>query len=809
MKKHFLLLLFWAVFGNYLYSQTVTVKDISTLKPIASVHIYSPEDKSKIVVTNQAGIADISELKNAEKLEFSILSHHRLKISPGQIAAEGNMIFLTEKSHSLNEVVISGNKTEEKMTDIPQRIDVIKASDIAFMNQPTSAELLQQTGNVFVQKSQAGGGSPVIRGFEANKVLIVIDGVRMNNAIYRGGHLHNVVRLDNAVMDRVEVLFGPSSVIYGSDALGGVMHFFTKKPLLAEKGKGSIVNANAFTRYATAAGEKTGHVNFNIGTERLSFLTGITFSEFGDLRQGKIRPPFYGDWGKRNFYVNRAVGADGIERDSMFVNPDVNMQVGSEYKQYDLLQKVLFKQSEKVSHLLNFQYSNTGNVPRYDRLSETSGANARFAEWYYGPEKRMFLSYTLSLKDAKAYDMANIIAAYQDIDESRHTRRFRNNVRSSRLENVKVYSVNADFQKKIKNHELRYGLEGAVNTVNSTAYSYNIVTDVRGDENTRYPNGGSDFRSAGAYVSHSYEVSPKWIITDGIRVSRVDLSSAFLNTESSFNFPFNEASQSNSAVTGSLGTVYMPGKGWRFALLGSSGFRAPNVDDLAKVFESVPGRVIVPNPDLKPEYTYNIELTTAKTFNENITAEATGWYTLYQNAITTRPYILQGQDSMMYEGRMSIITANVNAMEAYLYGFSGSIKADISEAFSLFSSVNYTYGRINTDSTAYPLDHIPPVFGRTGVQVKIKRFRGELFALYNGWKRLEDYNLIGEDNIRYAHELGTPAWNTLNVRTSYGINKHTQIQVAVENILDKNYRVFASGISAPGRNLIVTLRGNF
>jgi hemoglobin/transferrin/lactoferrin receptor protein len=101
------------------------------------------------------------------------------------------------------------------------------------------------------------------------------------------------------------------------------------------------------------------------------------------------------------------------------------------------------------------------------------------------------------------------------------------------------------------------------------------------------------------------------------------------------------------------------------------------------------------------------------------------------------------------------------------------------------------------------------MFGKTGIQLKIRKFKGEFYALYNGWKSISDYNLAGEDNPQYATVAGTPAWYTLNIRCAFAINKHIQLMGALDNILDTNYRVFASGISAPGRNLTLTLRAGF
>ena len=159
------------------------------------------------------------------------------KISKQELINSNFKIYLTEKTITHDELVISATRTPELKKDISQKVDLIKSSEIKNLNQSSTADLLSSTGSVMVQKSQQGGGSPIIRGFETNKVLIVIDGVRMNNAIYRGGHLQNVITLDNAIIDRVEVLYGPGSVIYGSDALGGVMSFYTKSPQFSSKEK--------------------------------------------------------------------------------------------------------------------------------------------------------------------------------------------------------------------------------------------------------------------------------------------------------------------------------------------------------------------------------------------------------------------------------------------------------------------------------------------------------------------------------------------------------------------------------------------
>jgi len=802
MKKVFTTLLMFCVV-MLAQSQVLHVFDITSLQPLVNVNIYC-ENPVASATTNSKGDADISACKGSGLITLSIVGYHTATYSYSELQAMGMKVGLIQKIYSLDDVVISASKFEEKKEDVVQQVQVIKSRDIEFENQPTMGDVLTMSGNVMVQKSQLGGGSPIIRGFETNKVLMVVDGVRMNNAIYRGGHLQNILTLDNSIMDKVEIVFGPGSVIYGSDALGGVMHFYTKTLQLSDVDGKTMVSGNAFARYATAANEMTGHVDFNIGLKKVAFLTSISYSDFGDLRQGDNRNPFYGDWGKRTWYVDRIDG-----KDSSLVNDNYNIQKYCGYNQVDILEKVLFKQSEHVSHIVNFQFSTSSDIPRYDRLTQGSYENPKYGDWYYGPQLRILGSYTLDLKNEDTwYDNGRVIAAYQHIEESRHDRKFGKNTLNNRTEKVDIVTLNADFAKKIKKNELRYGLEGTYNAVGSTAFTEDIEDGTTGPLDTRYPDGGSSMSSAALYLTDTYEASSKVILNGGIRANYVGLHAEFVDT-TFFPFPFHEVTQNSFAVNGSLGMIYMPGREWRFSIMGSSGFRAPNVDDLSKVFESVPGTVIVPNPELGPEKTLNGEIGIAKGFNERVRVEVVGWYTNYIDAITTQPSTFDGQDSIIYNGEMSQVMTNVNANSAYLYGFSANLEADVTDNFSLTSSLNYTYGRIRTDTTDYPLDHIPPIYGKTSFILKVEKFRGEFYALYSGWKRVDDYNMYGEDNFAYATENGMPAWVTLNLRASYQFNRYLQLQLALENILDQNYRVFASNISAPGRNVVVTLRGSF
>ena len=229
-----------------------------------------------------------------------------------------------------------------------------------------------------------------------------------------------------------------------------------------------------------------------------------------------------------------------------------------------------------------------------------------------------------------------------------------------------------------------------------------------------------------------------------------------------------------------------------------------------KVFDfSIAKRVYVPNADIDPEYTYNADLGIKHQFSK-VRVELTGFYTMFRNAIVGAPFRLNGQDSIIYNSVKSAVYANQNLNKARTYGFSGSVNVDITKKLNLYTTASYTRGRLEKfDGAEIPQDHIPPFFGKTSLSYTEKKVGFELFSIYNGWKKIKDYNPDGEDNQQYATADGMPSWMTLNFRSNFQLCRSVQLQLAVENITDRNYRYFASGFSAPGRNFIMALRANW
>ena len=698
----------------------------------------------------------------------------------------------------LQDVIVLSNKFPTLSKNIVQRVAVLTDKNL-INQQANTADILSQSGQVFVQKSQLGGGSPVIRGFEASRVLLMVDGVRINNAIFRAGHLQNIITIDNMILDRVEINFGPSSTLYGSDALGGVVNLYTHNPKINEKSAWNT-NANLIQRYASGQNENRTHLDINIANNKWAYLTSFTNSSFGNMRQGSSRPNDFPDFGKRLFYVERVNGVDVAQ-----VNYNPNIQKETGYHQTDLLQKILYKPSENVEHLLNVQISNSSNINRYDRLTETSNALPTYAEWYYGPQKRNLVSYKYAVKKLKGYFQEGFVMAnYQNLEESRISRKFKSNNKDFRIEKVNVAGINADFLHSAIKGDVHVGVESYLDFVNSSAHRLNISTNALSGITTRYSDGPTTMGYHALYAQQTKFLDPHWVLNDGIRFNLVTMNAQFKDT-TLMHFPFTQAKQTYGALTGNLGLAYNGANGYRVSFGISSGFRAPNIDDLTKVFDTKTGYVVVPNTDLKPEYTYNGELNVSQT-KRAYAWGASVFYTLFKNAAVVDKFTFNGQSKILYQGVLSEVYAPQNKASAVVYGFNVNGKLDLMYNTNLSATYTYTKGTYKDGTNTMPLDHIPPTYGRIGLKHGTPMLNAELFTMFNGWKHMADYNLNGEDNEQYATNQGMPGWMTFNFATNYNPTKKLSIGFQVENITDKNYRYFASGISAVGRNFILSCK---
>lgn len=783
-------------------AQVATVIDEATGTPLAEATIVA-EGIASLAVTNSKGKADISAFAKAEIIQVRLLGYETRQLSFEEVQNLGYLIKLEPADFDLDQVVISANRRIERDRVIPNRVRKIDPKTIALQNPQTAADLLGASGEVFIQKSQQGGGSPMIRGFSTNRLLIAIDGVRMNTAIFRSGNLQNVISLDPLAMEGTEIIFGPGSVIYGSDAIGGVMSFQTISPQLSTDDT-TVVSGKALARYASANNEKTTHFDINVGGRKWSSVTSFTYTDYGDLRMGSDGPDDY----LRSFSVQRFDSTDVV-----IANPDPEVQLNTGYNQTNLMQKIRFSPSAEWDFTYGFNYSTTSDNPRYDRLIRTKDGVPRAAEWNYGPQVWMLNNLNVTRRQQGGfYDILTLRLAYQRFEESRKDRDFNSPIRFEQEEVVDAYSANLDLTKSLgKGKELIYGVEAILNEVGSAGQRENILDGSLYPSAPRYPE--SEWASYGVYATYRQELGKNLALNAGARYNAFDISARF---DTTFNpLPFSSANIANGAFTGSFGLVYEEYNDVRIGAVVSTGFRAPNIDDIGKVFDSEPGSVVVPNPDLKAEYATNFEFGISKVFAERLKVGVTGYYTLLENAMVRRDFTLAGRDSIIYQDDLSQVQAIQNAAEARVYGVQAELEIILPNNFSLSSQFNWQDGEEELDDgSTSPSRHAAPWFGVTRMRYVVPKLTLELNAQYSGEVAFEDLN-VGEQGKPYLYASDangdpySPGWYTLNFRASYQFSTTWAVSGGVENLTDQRYKTYSSGIAAAGRNVVLSVRAGF
>ena len=738
-----------------------------------------------------------------------------LQLSNQQIQ-KGITVRMEADEQTLDEVILSVARKASNRKQIAEKVNVVSAEQIKLHRPANGADLVGLTPGVRIQKSQGGGGSPVIRGFEANRLLLVVDGVRMNNAIYRSGHLQNAITINPNNIERVEVIFGSSSVGYGSDALGGVIHYYTRTPLINSEKK---ISTEFSSDFSSADNASINSFSTEVSFKKWASLTSVSHSSFGDIRMGKNRQHGYEEWGLTPFY---SANTRTFFSPAPLANDNPLIQRNTGYDQLDLFQKFLVQLSEKSQFIINTQYSNSSDISRYDKLVETREGSLRFAEWYYGPQKRLLLSPQYKFfTDKKFLDSGRITFGYQHIEESRNSRNFGSLTREYQREKVKVFSLNGDFEVDLnEKHSFSYGFEGTYNKVRSLAYKYDLIINQDKIEGrapmlpipTRYPSAGSSYGSLAMFVNWVWDFNDKLTLNAGARITSTRLDARWKEFYN-INALLSSVDLRSEALTETLALTYRPSAKKQWNMILSNGFRNPNIDDVGKIRENK-GALVVPNPSLFPEYAYNFELGFTNYLNlpKNYIS-VRGFTTLISRHIGRDNYIIfadettPNMNTILYQAEEVETFANVNSGDRYLVG--GSIDGYYSFVDTFSIQGNISFIKAGKNKKYGPLPSISPVFGNLLLKYHKDNWLTSLRFQFSGSKNPNTYSIGGEDGLEETpliSELsslyaGTPAWNDLSLLTQYEWKENIRFRVGIDNIFDIHYRTFASGISAPGRNL--------
>ncbi|NIR72544.1 TonB-dependent receptor [candidate division KSB1 bacterium] len=676
----------------------------------------------------------------------------------------------------LEHLVVTATRRRESAYEIPQLVSIIGAKKIQERSKRETPELLREEVGVVVQKTNQGGGSPIIRGLKANKLLFLVDGIRLNNATYRGGNIQYLNTVDSGALERIEVVHGPNSVLYGSDALGGVINVITRKPKLSP-GDSHRFRASVSASLSTADNTQSTQVDLITSNSRWGWLLEGSFKKFGDIRRGENG----GETLMRR-----------LRNDSRTDRVLKKTQSPNGYDAYALNSKARLKISEFQELTLSYQLDRQLGVPRYDVVEALQDSIREF-----DPQERDLVYLTYSNQHAsRFFNAATITLSFHRQFERRIRQRFGSRIRTTDRIRTLTPGFQLQFTKVVANkHHLVYGAEFYYDKVATSSFERNTETGARSNRTPVFPD-GSSFSNFGVYVRDAFELDPRWHLNVGGRFSVFNLKAPFETVpESSVNFGTVE--QSSTSLTGSLGSQFYISDAVSFVTNIAQGFRTPNLDDVSKLG---PGKgssfFDVPNPDLVPEKSISLD-GGFKIYSGELRANVIGFYNSINDLLVRRPAEFNDSPFVIEESDTLLVFRKENAGKAFTTGFTLNTECNFRPNWLLFGNLSYTFGK--NVSQSEPLTGVPPFNGLFGMRWNAGKYWIEMNTRFAA----EQTRLAAEDkeDLRIP-EGGTPGWYTLNLRSGWQLFDAVSIKFAVNNLLDRNYREHLSGFNAPGRNFI-------
>jgi len=656
----------------------------------------------------------------------------------------------------LNRIQVTATRAEENALEVPMAITIVDREGIMRQVPQTVADLVHGEPGAYVQQTTPGQGNIIIRGLKGSEVLHLVDGFRLNNAFFRNAPNQYLALVDPLNLDAIEIVRGPMSTLYGSDAMGGVVQLLTPEPRFA--GDAWQSDALLRTRYSSADESSHSRAAFQSGRDGFGVSAGVSYQDVNDLRVGGgDRLPFTGYTQRSGDFKLIATPAAG--------------------------------------HELTFsaQFSDQPRTPRHDALVPGFGqTRPDNVEFLFMPQQRRFsqLRYVMSNPLALA-DRIDVHLGWQTTVDDRTTREFGTTNREIENNASTLRGVTAVATKSVGDHHVSYGMELYQDRVDSFRKRENSTTGVISARPARYPD-GSTMDSLAFFVTDDWRIAPRFELAGGLRYSRFDIDLPPVINGIGVQMEPDD-------VTAQIGFSWKLGDALRLVGNAGRGFRAPNVFDLGTFGDRPSNRFNIPNPELRPETVNSFDIG-LKHASGALEFEVVAYRSNYRDKITS---VLTGDRT---ETGRDIVQSR-NATRLILHGLESGVRWQANDANALRASLTWSRGEEVFEGDEYPADRIPPLFGRIGVQTTLaSRWELENWVLYaTRQDRLSPRDAV---DARINPE-GTAGWATINTRLGWQAHERLRVQLQLENLADKRYREHGSGLDNPGRNLSLGLDWNF
>jgi outer membrane cobalamin receptor len=734
------------------------------------------EKKKKVEVKNEKTKAkkkktEVKSEKTEVKKEKIVVKKKKTKVKNEKIVVK------PEKQTTPNyEVVVKSKKPFVKKFKNNRSVSVITKKQIMDKNPGTVPKLLMDTPGIFVQKTNNGGGAPIIRGMIGPRVLITFDGVRLNNSVYRTGPLQYLNLFSPDSLSKIEVLRGSGSVLHGSDAMGGVLQLFPVNSLSLRKNSSRNFTGGLNLYSSNSDYEEGG--SFNIHSNFGGFGTSVVYSNntFGNFPGGDdvgVQP--YSGYKKQSFFIkSRYIFNSGILK------------------------------GWKIS--ANYLFNEIIGAGRTDKLY----SNNRLVVY----DNKIHLAYAkigINLKKLKT--KGNLTFSLQYFLENKDTNTLDNDLLTINKivrDETSVFTPGIDLKltTKVDKYSFVYGGMYYRDKIGS---KLDIWEDGLGWNPGAYTTFGdnSTYANWGLFAYTQYDLSKKEDkfkikLSAGYRYHGIKGFAPSVTADASI-LPEVNISNNGGVMFASL--QYLYDSNFNGVLSFSQGYRAPNLHELI-MLGNAGNDFHTPNHNLNPEYMNTLELLLKRKFK---------YVFLGANCFISKMEDIIIKDGSTWNGNTQVDDQNVvyhrNGGTANIYGFEAYSNMKFPDGVSLMTHLAYTYGEeIADDGTITPLSKIPPVFGMVKLRINTK-FTPVILGFFETYVRFalkqDRLSPLDEVDIRIP-DGGTPGWYTLNFRaglysSKLPLLKKLKLTFNFENLLDKKYKYHASGLYAPGRAMYVSM----
>jgi hemoglobin/transferrin/lactoferrin receptor protein len=658
---------------------------------------------------------------------------------------------------TMDEITVTATRQSHRRFDVPQDVTVIDQQEITRRTPNVLPDYLRGREGVYVQQTTPGQASPIVRGLMGSEILVLVDGMRLNNAFFRPAPNQYLALVDPNIVQRLEVVRGPGSTLYGSDALGGVINVLTHTPRFDSNQW--QMHGRSLAQYGSADTSGMGRLSMEGGKRGVGIAAGLTYSNVGDLRGG---------------------GGIGVQRPSGYTSYAADAALSVEGDSHDLL--------------LTVQYLRQPKTPRYDELVAGFGqTHPSSALFFFEPNDRLFLHGRYRLyRPFPIVDRLEVNMAYQQINDDRRQQEFGSTDEIRERNRSSLTGITVQLTSESRWMTFTYGAEVYLDRIASSSIARDLSTGTTFWQQSRFAD-GSTMNSYAVYGQSEIRLHPRLTAVLGGRLNYFTVTIP----------PADRGIGADLQImvpTGNLGLIYHLTQEVNLVTNVGRGFRVPNVFDLSTLGPRPGNRFNLPNPSLAPEQVISVDAG-VKVAASRFAGEAFGFYSFLPDKISAQP-----TGTVTSEGRQ--IVQSMNSERVTIWGIEVGSSFRVAREWDIVGSVTYTFGNETlANGRSTPAERIPPLNGRIGAyyhptpHVWFQPF----LRFASSQDRMNERDLIDPR----INPNGTRGWVSINLLSGWQITENYLARLAIENFLNQPYREHGSGINAPGINVIASIEARF